>query len=150
LAITLFAAACLLLALSFGALNAVSQIMDYIIRATSSCRITAAPPQGGGLATFGNFVTAVLFPLYKNRPNEWNVGTLYGVFVWSTLMGVFWVLIFSTSVIIANISMKLQGVGPWLDRRFQVRSQPFKILAALTIICIVAVCMIYHMFVWIA
>lgn len=95
------------------------------------------------------FTNAVWFPFYKNRPDQWNVSTSYGVFVWSTLMGVLWVGIFSTSVIIANVSTHSQGLGPWLDQRFRVGTEPFKVLAALAIIFVIVVCIISYIFLWI-
>jgi hypothetical protein len=127
-------------------LIAAVQLMEYVVRSVSSSP-TATHQQGSWF--FGNFVTAIQFPLYKNHPDQWNVGTLYGVFVWSTLMGVFWLGIFSASIIIANVSIKLRGVGSWIDKWFDVQNQPLKILAALTIAFVVTVCLIYHMFVWI-
>jgi hypothetical protein len=140
--IILFSSACLLLALSFVVLHGAVTVMDYIVRAVSRGPISA--PQSGGISEFGNFSKAILFPFYKRYPNNWNVGTLYGVFVWSTLIGILWIGIFITSVIIANLSMKLKGVGPWLDRNFHVRREPFRILAVLTIISVFMCCAIYH------
>ena len=140
---TFFLSGCVLLALSFFALDAAVTIMDYIIRATSPGP-AVAPPQGGGISNPGNFAKALLFPFYKRDPNEWDVGTLYGTFVWSTLTGILWLGLFSTSVIIANISMKLRTVGPWLSRNFRVQSQPFRILGALMVILVFSVCVLFE------
>jgi hypothetical protein len=107
----------------------------------------AEPPSGGSIGRLGNFVGAILFPFYRSYSallGEWSITTLYGVFIWSTLMGIVWLGVFSISVIIANVSMNLSGLGPWLDRNFRVRSQPFRILELLALIWIIAAWAIYH------
>lgn len=95
------------------------------------------------------YLKAILFPFYKNHPEllgGWTVGTMYGVYIWSTLMGLVWLGIFGVSLVIANYSMKLRVVGPWLDANFRVRSQPFRVLAILAIISVSGPCLIYHFF----
>jgi hypothetical protein len=144
---TFLVSACLLLALAFCALLAAGIIISHIVNALMLQFVGTTLGVGPLQPYVGNFVTAVLFPFYKNRPDEWNVATIYGVFVWSTLMGILWIGIFSTSVIIANVSMKLQGLGPWLNRNFRVRSRPFRILGVLMVILLFVACAIYHAFV---
>jgi hypothetical protein len=134
---------CLLLVLSFVFLECALTIINYMIRVTSRAPI-GPPPQGWENTPVGTFAQALLFPVYKRYGSVWSIGTFNGVFVWSTLTGIIWVMIFSTSVIVANASMKLRGVGPWLNRNFHVQRQPFRILAVLTIIPAFTFCVIYH------
>ena len=118
LTITFLVFSCVLLVLSFFVLDAVVTFFNYVIGARSP-GLMAATPQGGGIANVGDFVKAtLLFPFYKRYPNEWAVGTLYGVFVWSSLMGVLWLGIFGTSLIIANVSMKSKALGRGLTGIF--------------------------------
>jgi hypothetical protein len=119
-------AALLLLADLF--LTGVVAIHECILRAMSP-RETLPEPAGGTIENPQNFIAAILFPLYifnSSLLGEWSIDTLYGVFVWSTLMGVFWIAVFSASVIIANLGIQVRGLGPWLEEYTKVRSQPFR------------------------
>jgi hypothetical protein len=137
--VTFFGAACGILVLSFIALNIAVLILKYVF-------FEAVPSTLGELIfSPSRFVRAIVFPFYTSYPGEWQVDTLYGVFVWSTLVGILWLAIFSTSVIIANASIKLRGVGPWLNRNFQVQRHPLRILSALVIIVLPGICVIYHL-----
>jgi hypothetical protein len=94
------------------------------------------------------FVAAIFFPLYKNHAailGEWGVSTVYGVFVWSTLMGILWLVAFSFSIVIANISVKLTPVGRILDERLHVQTRPFRILQLLAIVLVLICCAISHL-----
>ena len=141
LTITVFVAACGILALSFVALDVAVLILKYVY--------TGSGPSTASEYMFSprRFWAAILFPFYRGNPDEWQIDTIYGVFVWSTLLGIIWLAIFSTSVIIANISVKLRGVGPFLSRNFYVQRQPIRMLRALVIILLVGVCAIYHLWV---
>ena len=71
------------------------------------------------------------FPLYNVAPNllgQWTVHTIDGVFLLSTLIGIFWICVFSLAVIVSNLSMKIEGIGPWLKDNFYVRRHPYTIL----------------------
>jgi hypothetical protein len=136
--ITFVVYACGILVLSFIALDIAVLILNYAF-------IGSVPSRSEELIfSLSQFARGIL-PFYTSHPREWQIDTLYGVFIWSTLMGILWLAIFSASVIIANVSMKLSGVGPWLDRNFQVRRQPLRILRALVIIVLSGVCAIYHL-----
>lgn len=136
----------LLLALSFVALDAAVTIINYIISAGLR-NPPPAPPES--ITNFTNFVKVLVFPFYKAHPNEWDVSTLYGVFVWSTLIGIGWIAVFTTSVIVANAAMKLKGVGPWLGRNLDVKRVPFRILGVLIIVPLGVSCLMYHVLQWI-
>ena len=134
-----------LLILAAVFLNIAVTIEDYITHIPLGVEITQTQES---IRSPQNFIGAILFPFYKSYSaliGEWSTTTLFCVFVWSTLMGIFWLLLFSTSVIIANLSVRLRRVGPWLDKYFRVRSQPFRILAFLAIIPVSVACVIYHM-----
>jgi hypothetical protein len=139
-----------MLVLAYIAVGGAVVIMDYIISAVEPGPMDEIP-WSRSILNPRNFVHEVIaLPLYKIYPEifgEWRIGSLFGVFVWSTLMGIGWLAVFSVSVIIANISLKLHGVGPWLSKNFQVQRQPFRILAALVTAPIVAACVIYHVLV---
>jgi hypothetical protein len=138
-----------LLVLAYVFMGIVVLITDHIVHAVSV--VPSDPIRSLPLEPLG-FVRVIVFPFYKNYPEllgGWNVGTLFGVFVWSTLIGIGWLGIFSTSVVIANVSMKLQGVGPWLNKNFHVQRQPFRILAVLAIASVASLCFIYHVLMWI-
>jgi hypothetical protein len=141
LTMTVFVAACGILALSFLALDVAVLILQYVF--------TGSSPSTPSDFIFSprRFVAAILFPFYRSNPDEWQIDTLYGVFMWSTLIGIIWLGIFSASVIIANVSMKLRVVGPWLSKNFQVQRQPIRILRALVIILLSGVCAIFHLWV---
>jgi hypothetical protein len=136
---------------SFSILVLSSAFLDLAVIITNYIVIGDLPSltgPGESIVTPMNYLKAILFPLYKNHSEllgGWSIGTVYGIFVWSTLMGVIWLWIFSLSVIIANLSMKLRNVGSWLDRNFKVRSQPFIILAILATSLISGPCLIYHL-----
>jgi hypothetical protein len=134
--ITLCGSVCALLVLSFAALNIAVLMLTYIFFHSTPREVIFTPSR---------FARAILFPFYTSHPLEWQVDTLYGVFVWSTLVGILWLAIFSAAVIIANVSMKLRGVGPWLSRNFQVQRQPLRILRALVIVVLCGLCAIYHL-----
>lgn len=136
--VTLGAASCTLLVLSFVALNISILLLNFLFFHSAPKELIFTPSR---------FVRAILFPFYANHPHEWQVDTLYGVFIWSTLVGILWLAIFSASVIIANGSMKLRGVGPWLNKNFQVQRQPLRILRALVIMVLCGFCAIYHLWV---
>jgi len=115
--------------LSFVALGIAVVILSYLF--------TGSTPSEQSIFDLHRFVRAILFPfyaIYRSHPQEWHIDTLYGVFVWSTLMGLLWLSVFSFSVIIANFSMRLKGVGPWLNRNFHVQRQPIKVIRAVAII----------------
>jgi hypothetical protein len=141
LTITVFVAACGILALLFVALDVAVLILKYLY--------TGSGPSTASEFMFSprRFVAAILFPFYRGNPDEWQIDTLYGVFVWSSLIGIIWLGIFCASVIIANVSMKLRVVGPWLSKNFQVQRQPIRKLRALVIILLSGVCAIYHLWV---
>jgi hypothetical protein len=50
-------------------------------------------------------------------------------------------------VIIANGSMKLRGVGPWLNKNFQVQRHPLRILRVIVIVVMSGFCAAYHLLV---
>ena len=90
----------------------------------------------------------IFFPFCKSFPallGDWTVDSLYGVFVCSTLTGLVWIGLFSIAVVIANVSIKLRVVGPWLSKNFKVQEHPFRVLAALAAIPVFGVCAIYHL-----
>jgi hypothetical protein len=104
---------------------------------------------------FGNFLDPrppiqwLGFPLYNVAPNllgPWTVYTIQGVFLLSTLMGIFWICIFSLAVIVSNLSMKLEGVGPWLKANFYVRKHPYTILNGILVLILLSFCVIWHLF----
>ena len=141
---TFLLSAAFILAISTAVLGVVLATTRYIdIHSTLPVPLSPESP-----ATPKNFVAAILFPFYRMYPEllgGWTVDTIYGVFIWSTLMGVAWLGVFSVTVIIANISMKLGGLGPWLDQKFKVRSEPFRILMTLAMILTLALCLFYHL-----
>jgi hypothetical protein len=139
LIIIFLVSACGILALSFVALDIAVVISNYIVSGASP----STPAEW--IFSPSRFMGAILFPFYRSDPQRWQIDTIYGVFVWSTLMGILWLGIFCASVIIANASMKLRGVGPWLNKNFQVQRQPMRILRALAIIVLSGVCVIYHL-----
>jgi hypothetical protein len=143
--IFIFATLCILI-LSSIVMAISADIASYIVLGRGSSLTELFDPETG-ISSPRNYLKAILFPLYKYRTellSGWEIGSVYGVFYWSTLMGVIWLGIFSLSVMVANLSMKLGGVGPWLDRYFHVRTQPFRILAILATIMVSGPCLIYH------
>ena len=134
----MFRASCGLLVLSFMALNISILALSYGFFHSAPKEVIFTP---------NRFVRSILFPFYTRYPSEWQVDTLYGVFIWSTLMGIIWVAIFGSSVIIANGSMKLRGVGPWLNRNFQVQRHPLRILRVIVIVVVCSLCTFYHLLV---
>jgi hypothetical protein len=135
--------AAVLLALAAVLLDVVTLILDYLTHVSPDEILgerTIRNPQ--------NFLGAIVFPFYRSYSEilgEWSTITVYGVFLWSTLMGIFWLASFSVAIIIANVSIKFRGVGPWLDKNFKVRSQPFQILGFIAIISVSGACVIYHL-----
>lgn len=142
LTMTVFVAACGILALSFVALDIAVLILQYVF--------TGSGPSTPSEFIFSprRFVAAIRFPFYRSYPDEWRTDTIYGVFVWSTLIGIIWLGIFTASVVIANVSLKLRFIGPLLSRNFKVQRQPIRILRALVIILLSGVCAIYHLWVF--
>ena len=136
----------LILVLSSVFMDLSAIAVDYLVQG----QLTLFTSSGQSIFTPRNYLKAILFPLFKNHTEllgGWTIGTVYGVFIWSTLMGVVWLGIFSISVIVANFSSRLGGIGPWLARNFHVRSQPFRILAILAILATLLIsgpCLIYH------
>jgi hypothetical protein len=107
--------------------------MDFAATITYSI-LGVGPISGETIRAPSIYLQAIMFPVYKTYPalfGGWSMTTIYGVFVWSTLIGLFWIVIFGISLIIANIGMKLEGVGPWLDRNCHVKQRPFQVLAVL-------------------
>jgi hypothetical protein len=100
LVITFVVFACGILALSFMALDIAVIMLKYILLGVTPSTLEE------WIFNPSRFVAAVLFPFYRSDPSEWRVDTLYGVFVWSTLMGILWLAVFSASVFIANVIMK--------------------------------------------
>jgi hypothetical protein len=141
LTMTVFVAACGILALSFVALDVAVLILQYLF--------TGSGPSTPSEFIFSphRFVAAIRFPFYRSNPDEWRIDTIYGVFVWSTLTGIIWLGIFTASVVISNVSLKLRVIGPLLSRNFKVQRQPIRILRALVIILLSGVCAIYHLLV---
>lgn len=141
LIIRFFVASVCILVVSFIALDLAVLLLSYLFY--------GAFPSGpaGWIFSPRRFMGAILFPFYKTYPQEWQIDTLYGVFVWSTLTGIIWLFIFSASVLVANVSIKLKGLGPWLNRKLQVQRQPIRILRALVIILLSGLCAIYHLLV---
>jgi hypothetical protein len=82
---TLFGAACGLLVLSFVALNIVNLLLSYGFFQSVPKELVFTPSRFG---------RSIVFPFYANHPREWQPDTLYGVFVWSTLVGIIWSVIF--------------------------------------------------------
>jgi len=108
----------------------------------------ASSPRGRSIWDWHNLVRAISFPIYRIYPDAfggWSLNTLYGPFIWSTLMGVVWVSIFSLSVIIANLSTRLLPVGPWIATNFRVIQRPFQVLAFLIVCPGAILCAVWHL-----
>ena len=91
----------------------------------------------------------ITFPFYNIVPSVlgiWTVHTINGVFLLSTLLGMFWIIIFSLAVIVSNLSLKFEGLGPWIQRNFYVRKHPYKILGGLFVIVSFIPCVVWHLF----
>ena len=100
------------------------------------------------LFSVGELIRRIAFPLYNLYPGrlgEWTVHTITGVFLGSTLIGIIWIGIFSVAVIVANLIMKIRGLGPWIKEEFQVQRQPFKIMGGLLVIFLGGICVIVHL-----
>jgi hypothetical protein len=96
----------------------------------------------------GDLVRRIAFPFYNKFPKllgQWTAHTITGVFLASTLIGIFWVGIFSISVITANLAMKIRRLGPWLQKEMNVKQGPFKIMGGLVLIVLLPVCLILHL-----
>lgn len=86
-----------ILVLSSAFLNLAVRITNYIVIGD----LPSLTGSGESIVTPMNYLKAILFPLYKNHSEllgGWSIGTVYGVFVWSTLMGVVWLWIFSQAL----------------------------------------------------
>jgi hypothetical protein len=146
-AITFFLTVVVIMAIAFTVLCIATPVINYVepkIRPPFT-GVVLTTPMGGIVSDFRD---ALLFPFFKAFPlllGNWSLGTLYGVFIWSTFMGVAWVAMFGVLVVIANVSLRLKAVGPWLYKNFQVRMRPFRVLYMLAIIPVGAVCVVYHM-----
>src|SRR5215469_8264888 len=94
-------------------------------RQTTHCGLGCQPDKHGLVLSF---TEALLFSFYKKYPllfGNWSEGTLYGVFIWSTLTSIFLIAGFALLMLIASISVRLGNVGAWLEKRFKIRSNPF-------------------------
>jgi hypothetical protein len=121
--------------------------MDFAATITYSI-LGVGPISGETIRAPPIYLQAIMFPVYKLYPalfGGWSMTTIYGVFVWSTLIGLFWIVIFGISLIMANIGMKLESVGPWLDRNCHVKQRPFQVLAVLVGTPFLVACVIYHL-----
>jgi hypothetical protein len=96
----------------------------------------------------GDLVRRIAFPFYNKFPGflgQWTAHTITGVFLASTLIGIFWVGIFSISVIVANLVMKIRKLGPWLKREMNVKQGPFKIMGGLIVLVLFVICVVLHL-----
>lgn len=94
-------------------------------------------------------IRIIAFPFYGEYPGilgRWYAETVLGVFVCSTLFGMVWIIMFSVGLILANLSMKIAFLGPWLDKNVHVRQYPFKIMGGLLAMLLFAICFILHLF----
>ncbi len=63
----------------------------------------------------------------------WSPHTIFGIYFYSTVVGLFWITLFSVSIFISRLAVRASVIGPWLDHHFRLGTNPLKILAGILI-----------------
>lgn len=85
--------------------------VGFKIASTLSWYLTGCREQFFNEPSYIEFMVQILsFPFYKQFPEifgRWYVETILGVFVYSTLFGMVWIILLSVGLILANLSMRI-------------------------------------------